>query len=62
MMSQCSAHAQLKSVYGAARVMRHRTPGPPICMSKVRGPGVEARLLSVVENRSRSPSDAALEQ
>ena len=42
MMAQCTAHAQLKSVYGVSRVTCHRTPGPPIFMSKVRGPGVEA--------------------
>ena len=39
MMAQCTARAQLKSVYG---VMCHHEPGPPISMSKVR-PGVEAR-------------------
>ena len=42
MMAQCTAHAHLKSVYGVSRVMCHREPGPPIFMSKVRGPGVEA--------------------
>ena len=42
MMAQCTAHAQLKSVYGVSRVTFHREPGPPISMSKVRGPGVEA--------------------
>ena len=34
---------KLKSVYGVSRVTRHHEPGPPISMSKVRGPGVEAR-------------------
>ena len=44
MMTQCTAHAQLKSVYGVSRVMCHRTPGPPIFMSKVRGLGLRLRL------------------
>ena len=42
MMAQCTAHAQLKSVYGVSRVTCHRESGPPIFMSKVREPGVEA--------------------
>ena len=41
-MAQCTANAQLKSVYGVSRVSCHRELGPPISMSKVRGPGVEA--------------------
>ena len=41
MMAQCTAHIQLKSVYGVSRITCHRTPGPLIFMSKVRGPGVE---------------------
>ena len=41
MIAQCTAHAQLKSVYGVSRVTC-RQPGPPISMSKVRGPGVES--------------------
>ena len=44
MMAQCTAHAQIKSVYGVSRVTCHREPGPPISMSKVTGPGVEAKL------------------
>ena len=43
MMAQCTAHAQLKFVYGMSRVTCHRKPGPPIFTSKIRGPGVEAR-------------------
>ena len=39
MMAHCTAHAQLKSVY---RVSIGSHAGPPISMSKVRGPGVEA--------------------
>ena len=39
MKALCTAHTQLKSV---SRVTCHRTPGPPIFMLKVRGPGVEA--------------------
>ena len=35
MVAQCTAHAQLKSVYGVSRVTCHREPGPPISMSKV---------------------------
>ena len=45
MVAQYTAHAQLKSVYGVSRVMCRLEPGPPISMSKVRGPGVEARFL-----------------
>ena len=46
MMAQCTAHAQLKSVYGVSRVTCRLEPGPPISMSKVRGPGVEAIPLN----------------
>ena len=51
-MMALSDHAQLKSVYGVSRVMCHREPGPPIFMSKVRGPGVEAseHLVSFPDN------------
>ena len=45
MTTRCTAHAQLKSVYGASTVTCHRTPGPPIFMSKIRGPVVEARKI-----------------
>ena len=45
MMALCAAHTQLKSVYGVSRVTCHHTPGPPIFMSKVRGPGVDANDL-----------------
>ena len=41
MVAQCTAHAQLKSVYGVSRVTCLLEPGLPISMSKVRGPGVE---------------------
>ena len=47
----CTAHAQLKSVYGVSRVMCHRTPGPPIFMSEVRGPWVEANNVIVSEGK-----------
>ena len=42
MIAQCTAHAQLKSVYGVSTVTCRLEPGPPISMSKVGGPGVEA--------------------
>ena len=42
MMAQCTARAQLMSLYGVSRVTCHREPGPPISMSKFRGSGVEA--------------------
>ena len=45
MMAQCTDHAQLNSVYGVSRVTCHLEPGPPISMSKVRRPGVEATFL-----------------
>ena len=44
-----AAHAQLKSVYGVSRVTCHRELGPPIFMSKVRGPGVEATHFSILQ-------------
>ena len=33
MVAQCTAHSQLKSVYGVSRVTCHHTPGPPIKVS-----------------------------
>ena len=50
MMAQCTAHTQLKSVYGVSRVTCHREPGPPISMPKVRGPGVEATVVEHVHH------------
>ena len=57
MMTECTAHTQLKSVYGVSRVMCNREPGPSISMSKVRGPGVEARktFLSVISRQLSGP-------
>ena len=42
MMAQCTAHAQLMSVY---RVTCNRELDSPIFMSKVKGPGVNYRLV-----------------
>ena len=46
-MAQCTAHAQLKSVYGVSRGTCRLEPDPPISMSKVRGPGVKSSICSL---------------
>ena len=41
MMALCTAHTQLKFVYGVSRVTCHRTPGPPCQRSE----GFGSRLV-----------------
>ena len=52
-------HTQLKSVYGVSRVTCPREPGPPIFMSKIRGPGVEATQPKIKRDPSRFLSNLA---
>ena len=57
MMAQCTAHAQLKYVYGVYRVTCHRELGPPIFMTMVRGPLVKVNYTGM----SRSPDSLFLQ-
>ena len=40
----------VNGAYGVSRVTCNREPGPPISMSKVRGPGVEATVVEHVHH------------
>ena len=40
MVAQCTAHSQLKSVYGVSGVMYHHKPSPPITSQRSEGLGL----------------------